>query len=211
MKKRQPYIIIASILIAFLLLQKSNAESNDVAKLTEGIASKILRFHVIANSDSDFDQDLKIKVKEAVINYLSEHVDTTSSLLLTKENILEHNEEIIDVATSVLKAANVNYSIHTEITTGYFPLKSYGDITLPAGKYETLRIVIGEGTGQNWWCILYPPLCFIDACSGIVPADSKELLKNILTDDEFSVITTGLPREVEIRFKFLPFLNGLFN
>ena len=86
----------------------------------------------------------------------------------------------------------------------YFPMKSYGDMTFPPGEYEAFRIDIGEASGRNWWCVLYPPLCFVDAVYGVVPDESKDELKNVLTEDEYRVVSG---EKVQYRFKYLKFLN----
>ena len=86
-------------------------------------------------------------------------------------------------------------------------MKSYADVTFPPGEYEAFRIDIGDAEGRNWWCVLYPPLCFVDAVYGELPKESKEQLKNVLTDDEYNAITKV---RYKYRFKYLTFLNGLF-
>lgn len=180
----------------------------DEAKMQQELSEKLLRFHVIANSDSDEDQTLKLKVKEAVVNYLGDFLHDTMTLEETKNVIASHNDEIIALAEQIISENGYDYSVSAELTTCYFPVKSYGDVTLPAGDYEAYRITIGKADGKNWWCILYPPLCFVDVSYGYVPDESKALLQNILDDEEYSYITGGY--ETIYRFKYLTFLNGLF-
>ena len=89
----------------------------------------------------------------------------------------------------------------------YFTTRQYGDLSLPAGNYDAVRILLGDGGGKNWWCVLYPPLCFVDTSYGVLPDTSKDTLKNILTEDEYNAITNT---RVEYRCKYLTFLNRLF-
>ena len=100
-----------------------------------------------------------------------------------------------------------NYDVAVYFENSYFPMKSYGDVTFPPGEYEAFRIDIGAHDGKNWWCVLYPPLCFVDTSYGVLPDTSKDTLKNILTEDEYNAITNT---RVEYRCKYLTFLNCLF-
>ena len=129
----------------------------------ESLADKdLIRFHVIANSDTVYDQSVKLKVRDRVL-------DTVQPLLKNAENaeeageILKKNKDrITETANEVLKEENCDYTAETTLGTSLFPTKSYGDLTLAAGKYKACRIILGEGRGKNWWCVLYPPLCFVD-------------------------------------------------
>ena len=125
----------------------------------------------------------------------------------TKEIVEDKKEDVIVLAQEIIRENGYDYSVTAELTTDYFPVKSYGDVTLPAGEYEAFRIKIGEAEGKNWWCILYPPLCFVDTSYGVLPDTSKDTLKNILTEDEYNAITNT---RVEYRCKYLTFLNRLF-
>lgn len=195
--------IIAGIIGCALLSDKP-----DDVKMQQELSEKLLRFHVVANSDSEEDQTLKLKVKEAVVNYLETYLNDTMTLEETENVITEHNDEVINLARKIVLENGYDYNVSARLTSCYFPVKSYGDVTLPAGDYEAYRITIGEAEGKNWWCILYPPLCFVDVSYGYVPDESKVLLENILDDEEYSYITGGY--ETIYRFKYLTFLNGLF-
>ena len=195
--------IIAGIIGCALLSDKP-----DDVKMQQELSEKLLRFHVVANSDSDEDQTLKLKVKEAVVNYLETYLNDTMTLEETENVITEHNDEVINLARKIVLENGYDYNVSARLTSCYFPVKSYVDVTLPAGDYEAYRITIGEAEGKNWWCILYPPLCFVDVSYGYVPDESKVLLENILDDEEYSYITGGY--ETIYRFKYLTFLNGLF-
>lgn len=205
MNKIKLILISAAIGILGTFILTGN---NDADTLQKDIAGKILRFHVIANSDSDEDQALKLKVKEAVVDYIAPYLTETMSLDETKAVIESHRETILTIADSIIKENGYNYSVTASITTCYFPIKAYGDITLPAGDYEAFRMEIGNASGKNWWCILYPPLCFVDVSYGIVPDSSKVLLQNILDEDEYNAVTED--SHTAYSFRYLTFLNDLF-
>ena len=109
-------------------------------------------------------------------------------------------------------AQRINYHL-IDIEDIYFPEKSYGDVNFPEGIYTAYRIIIGKGEGANWWCVLYPPLCFLDITHGVLPEASKEVLKQALTEEEYSAITNENrnPDRVKIEFKLLPFLNDFIS
>lgn len=174
------------------------------AKVQAGIAKQIIRFHVRANSDSDADQQLKLKVKDAVVTYLQPLLSASESTQMSRQILEDHMEEIRSLALEVLADNGSDYGVKVYFEESYFPMKSYGDVTFPPGVYEAFRIDIGESDGKNWWCVLYPPLCFVDAAYGVLPDESKDTLKNILTDDEYNAITKT---QCQYRFKVLTFLN----
>lgn len=140
----------------------------------EDLAKEVFRFHVLANSDSDEDQALKMQVKEAVIAYMKEEIPDSDSVETTKEWARNHLDAIVNLAKAVIREEGYDYPVIAEVTTCDFPDKTYGDITFPSGRYEALRIEIGEANGQNWWCVLYPNLCFIDAVHAVVPEEGKK-------------------------------------
>ena len=103
--------------------------------------------------------------------------------------MIRHQDEIEEIAECVIEEQGYSYSVRTEVTKSTFPDKTYGDVMLPAGEYEALRIEIGEAKGQNWWCMLYPSLCFTDAVNAVVEEDGKEKLKDTLTEEEYELVT----------------------
>lgn len=203
----------------------------------ESLASKVIRFHVLANSDSEEDQALKMQVKEAVVNYIYNNTLGYTSLEDTRDFLESNCDRIIEIASGIINDNGYDYAVNAGLTYSEFPEKSYGDVTFPEGAYESFTITIGNGDGHNWWCVLYPPLCFVDASTGVLPDSSKELLQEELTDDEYDAICdntgddsdgdsnntennavsseTGVADSSDagsvcIRFKYLTFLNSLF-
>ena len=110
---------------------------------------------------------------------------------------------IAKIALKTIKDNGYNYNISVEIGNFSFPTKTYGDITLPSGNYDALRVKIGEAKGQNWWCVMFPPLCFIDISSGIVPEESKNSLKDSMTEEEYSLISNQKDNNLKFKFKLL--------
>lgn len=157
--------------------------------MQQDLAEEVFRFHVLANSDSKEDQALKMQVKEAVIAYMKEEIPSSDSVEMTKEWAKSHLDAIVSLAEAVIREEGYAYEVTAEVTTCDFPEKTYGDITFPPGEYEALRIEIGEAKGQNWWCVLYPNLCFIDAVHAVVPEEGKKDLKKVLEEDTYEMVT----------------------
>lgn len=171
----------------------------------QGIADEVFRFHVLANSDSDEDQRVKLEVRDAVISYMKAEMPEylsgeKNSAQATKEWAQMHLQELIRAADYVLEREGMDYQADAQVTKCYFPEKSYGDMTFPMGEYEALRITLGKAAGHNWWCVLYPNLCFLDATYAVVSDDGKEELKHVLTDDEYQMITDD--KELKVKWFF---------
>lgn len=179
--------VLAGILISLVVTGiMVNAKQS---QMQEDLAKEVFRFHVLANSDSDEDQALKMQVKEAVIAYMKEEIPNSDSVETTKEWARNHLDAIVNLAKAVIREEGYDYPVIAEVTTCDFPDKTYGDITFPSGRYEALRIEIGEANGQNWWCVLYPNLCFIDAVHAVVPEEGKKDLKKVLQEDTYEMVT----------------------
>ena len=179
------------------------------------IQDSVFRLHVIANSDSDEDQNLKYIVRDSVINYINEITSNATSKEEVMEAAQEHLPQIHSIASKAIFDNDYNYDIKVSIGNFFFPTKQYGDITFPPGYYDALKIEIGEAKGQNWWCVMFPPLCFVDVTSGIVPEESKENLKNNLSQEEYDLISNN-STDIEIKFKIVEVLqnftiSGIFN
>ena len=177
------------------------------ADMQKSIAGKILRFHVLANSDSEADQNVKKQVRDAVGAYIEPYLLECENIEETRATVNDHMDEIIAVSKETLKANGFTYGASAELTHTDFPEKTYGDYTFPKGNYEALEITLGDGEGHNWWCVLYPPLCFVDASSGILPESSKEIIKENISEEDYSYISED---NTVFRFKYLTFLNKLF-
>lgn len=203
--KKHSFLIILSLAIALFAAYHFSGKNSEAA-IQQDIAEKIIRFHVIANSDSTEDQNLKIKVKDAVLTYVSPLLSNSEDINETRSILTSNTDNIIAVAKNVIAENGYSYDVTANLTTDYFPTKTYGDVTFPPGDYEAYKIEIGDHEGKNWWCVMYPPLCFIDASHGVLPDSSKETLKNMLTEEEYESLTIDNTHFV-FRFKYLTFLN----
>lgn len=157
---------------AFLILMASRTTGEEA--LASRIAPEILRFHVLAESDSARDQNLKLGVKGLVLDYIRSQVpeDTDKEQL---EQWIERSKTSIEaMAQDWLADQGASYPVKLELTRDYFPTKAYGDMVFPCGTYDAVRITIGSGKGRNWWCVLYPSLCYTDAIHAVVPDSSRK-------------------------------------
>ena len=171
-------------------------------EIQQGIAGEVFRLHVIANSDTEKDQELKLKVKTRIVEYLKEILGEDAGLEETKEAVLTHLTEIEQEAENLIEEQGFDYPVEAVVEKTYFPEKTYGDCTFPAGEYEALKVKIGSAKGQNWWCVLYPSLCFLDDTYGIVTEEKKEDLKEVLTAEEFQEILGDSRGKKKLRFGF---------
>ena len=201
--KFKRFILVSALLILYVCI---SAVSYTHAVTTD-IADSVFRLHVIANSDSAEDQNLKYIVRDKVIEYMSSISQNASS----KEDVIEIAKANLDkiqaIASQTIRENGYTYSVNVEVGNFSFPSKRYGDITLPPGYYDALRIKIGEAEGQNWWCVMFPPLCFVDVTSGVVPDESKEIMKENLSKEEFDLISKN-SNEVKVKFKIVEVLQN---
>lgn len=199
MKKFYTFFIILFLFFIYLIV----CADSYVTAVSSDISSSVFRLHVIANSDSYEDQSLKYIVRDNILEYMNTLLDPNiSSKEETMKIISDNLEEFKNVAQNTVYENGYNYEVNVEIGNFIFPTKNYGDISLPSGYYDALKVSIGNAEGQNWWCVMFPPLCFIDVTSGIVPEESKSTLENTLSAEEYDLISkksTGF----EIKFKFL--------
>lgn len=165
--------------------------------LAAEIAPDILRFHVLANSDSKKDQELKLKVRDLVLNYMQELPDVSSGKEAYSNFLSGHLDEIESIADSYIADSGFTYQTKAELVNCHFPPRTYGNLTLPEGNYDALRIIIGQGNGRNWWCVLYPQLCFTDAVTTDITAESEQQLKAAVEKDGRLLVEDSRP---QIRF-----------
>lgn len=207
MKKRTLGFLLAALAITIIFAKKESAKAQDIQ---QGIADEIIRFHVIANSDKEEDQALKMEIKESVLEYMQGVLKDAKSVEETRELLLAHREHIYAIAENIVWENGYDYEINVFLEERYFPIKTYGNYTFPPGMYEAYCVEIGESQGKNWWCVMYPSLCFVDAVHGVVPEESQEDLKNILTEEEYEEISQG-QEKVQVKFKIFEWLEDLIN
>ncbi|SHH82075.1 stage II sporulation protein R [Clostridium collagenovorans DSM 3089] len=170
------------------------------------IADKLIRFHVLANSDSEEDQALKLKVRDVVLEYASPLLKDAKDINESREILNKNNDKIINIAKSVIKENGYSYDVQAALEYENFPVKTYGNITLPSGKYEAYRILIGNAEGRNWWCVMFPPLCFVDVTKGDVSkVETEKEMKTVLTEEEYNSVDntkSNKGKKNDIKFKF---------
>lgn len=174
-------------------------------QMQQGIAEKVLRFHVRANSDSRKDQALKLKVRDAVGSYMQKELEGAGSLDECKAIINKNLPQIIHTARQAVRAEGYDYPVNAVIETVTFPERSYGDYIFPAGEYQALNVAVGSGRGRNWWCVMYPNMCFRGAVYEASGRDAERSLRQVLSEDEYDAVLKS--RKFKIRFKYLKFLN----
>ncbi|MDO5555796.1 MAG: stage II sporulation protein R [Clostridia bacterium] len=197
-----------AILIFLLFVYIIICASSYVNAISSNIQNSIFRLHVIANSDSEEDQNLKYIVRDNVLEYIniiSENATCKEEVInLAKDNITE----IEKIAQQTVYENGYNYTINLSIGNFPFPTKSYGDISFPAGYYDALKIEIGEAKGQNWWCVMFPPLCFVDVTNGVVPQESKEIIENNLSQEEYKLLSEN-SNNINFKFKIVEMFQNI--
>ncbi len=162
------------------------------------LADQVLRLHVIANSDSDSDQALKLKVRDAVLARAASLLSGADSRADAEAALAPHLDELARTARTVLAQAGSGDPVSVALTDQWFPTKVYDGFSLPAGTYRALRVVIGDGAGQNWWCVVFPPLCLTSVTEEVAAtaADAG------LTEDQVALIT-GQDGGYVLKFKLI--------
>lgn len=200
------------IILTFLLFLYTFISAHSyVSAISTNLSDSVFRLHVIANSDSDEDQSLKLKVRDSLLDYMNNICSNCSTKEEAISIVTEYQTEFQNIAKQTILENGYNYDVRININNFYFPTKNYGDITLPAGFYDALRVEIGEAKGKNWWCVMFPSLCFIDISSGVVDNEAKENLKNNLDEEAYNIISDN-SSEMKFKFKIVEFFaeKGLF-
>ena len=197
MKRR---ILILVVVAATIIISMINYNSHR-ENMQKSIASKILRFHVLANSDESSDQEVKKKVRDAVGSYIEPLLENSKSIEETREIVQANLDNINQVAEQTLEDNGFDYGASSVVTYTQFPEKTYGSYTFPSGEYEALEINLGRAEGHNWWCVLYPNMCFRGSVYEVVDSDCDKALRQVLTEEEYrEVFDSG---KFEISFKIL--------
>ena len=212
---RNRIYILASILVVVLITSTFVIikEVNKIEACTYDYKDKLIRFHVIANSDSDKDQKLKLKVRDEVISYLQPKLENSNSIEESEKIIKNEYKTLENISKKVISKNGYNYIVKVGLEYSNFPAKQYSSVVLPAGKYKALRIIIGEGKRKTWWCVMFPPLCFVDDQNGIIDEKTDKKLKEVLTEEEYDLIMAKNKSEVknlEFKFKITEVFQNIF-
>lgn len=204
MKYQKTLLMSASCFLLALLCAVLWGYQKD-ERLAQRIAPNILRFHVLANSNSGEDQQIKNEVKSLILESL--HSCPASSKEELSTYINEHKEKLENQANLYLSRYGCGYHAAINVTKAYFPTKAYGDLVLPCGTYDTVQVRLGRARGRNWWCVLYPKLCFIDATHSVLPEESRQELKCLLSEEDYLALFER-PSQIHIKLKLLQYFSG---
>lgn len=195
------WALVVGVVLTAVILYASGYE----ARLQRGISAKVVRFHVLANSDSEEDQALKLAVRDRVLQEYADLLGECENKEETLAALEEAKQSISETALAEVREKGYAYPVRVSVVREEFPEKTYDTMTFPAGVYDALRIEIGEGKGQNWWCVLYPQMCFVDAAWGYGTQESTARLSHTLTEEEF-LLVAGEEERVQIKWKIKEFL-----
>lgn len=182
MKKITIFGLLIVLLCGFVLVRSGNSS-------TESINDKLIRFHVVANSDSEEDQNVKLQIRDEILRKYGPIISKSDSRNQSLQLISENLKEIENTANNILSKEGKSYAAKAVLGESIFPIKQYGTITLPAGEYTALKVVLGEGGGKNWWCVMFPPLCFIDVTRGLTSEETDKELKKVISSKDVESIT----------------------
>lgn len=211
MDKKSNFIIILLITFSIFLntvyLQNQNVDANSNQEY-QSYKEKLIRFHVLANSDSENDQALKLKVRDKIIASMQDKLKVSESIEETRNIVNDNIENMTQVALEEIKANGKDYSVEIKLEPHEFPTKSYGDFTLPAGEYEAVRVLIGKAKGANWWCVMFPPLCFVDSTNGLADSETDQNMKKYLTQEEYNQISSSDTNKIQLKSKVVETIKG---
>ena len=193
-------IVILGIIFVFSVVTYAKNIQNN-------IADNVLRLHIIANSNTENDQKLKLKVRDRFLKEGAEIFGADMRMEEAEKFIMKNRERLQEIARDEIRKNGYSYDVKIELGEFSFPAKFYDDIMLPSGKYRAVRIIIGEGKGENWWCVMYPPMCVID---DLTVKKGKKKLKESLSGEEYRVVSGENP-PAEIRFKIVDIINSIMN
>lgn len=177
--------------------------------IQEKLRPEVLRFHVLAESDGARDQELKLLVRDALLEEIGPLLTGTSDRDEAVRTLAGREEELSRTAERILRENGCALPVTVELAESWFPVKRYGNLVLPAGDYEALRVKIGSAGGHNWWCMLYPALCFVDGSFRVKETAESEW-KEVLTEEEFEAVWQEEETKVEVRFWFWEKLQELW-
>lgn len=194
-RKNLPLI---AYLIAAVLLSAAVLYVGCVARMKNDISEEILRLHIVAKDDSTKNQLLKLCVRDRILSEFSPRFSECRNAAESEAAAYSCLNEIKSAAEDELARQGFPDTVSVDVKREYFPTKEYGNISLPAGEYTALDIKIGAAEGRNWWCVMYPPLCISDG-TGVLPKQSEDKLKSVLTDEEYALIQNGTGVNIKFR------------
>ena len=167
----------------------------------DDVQDAVIRFHIRANSDSEEDQALKMKVRNAILQELQPIMQEVRDKESARQLLQQELKNMTTIAQDVIREEGYDYPVTVYLAKEEFPLKSYGDLLFPSGEYEALRVDIGNAEGGNWWCVVYPGLCFVDTAGGMVVEEGKTKLQRVLTQEEYETLIMDPPEQLEVEYR----------
>jgi len=195
-------VTMKKLMILLTILLFTAASALYARSTRESIAENVIRLHILANSDSPADQELKIKIRDRLLEKYRKELSSNEDIEKTRALIYENLGNIKKTAEAAAREYGFDYTVNVYLAKDFFPTKKYADVTLPAGKYEALRVEIGKADGKNWWCVMFPPLCYADTDDSEAAAKSRERLEQLLSGDCYCLITKNTP-DVKVKLKII--------
>ncbi len=192
-------VIFTSLVLIVTMLSGAVPVNGEVE-----LYDKVVRLHVIADSDEAEDQALKLKVRDAILDDMKDYMSSSLSVEQAEQIIEANSERIRLTAEKCIKENGSDDAVSVSLGYETYPTRSYEGVSLPSGRYYSVRVMIGEAAGQNWWCVLFPPLC-IGAASA-----EDELVEAGLTKEEVDILCDNDSQEYVIKFKILEFFKSVF-
>ena len=186
MKKKKMSLFLL-LIFSIICIISPFFKKGESPESSENIKDKIIRFHVRANSDKEEDQALKLKVRDRLLEKTQPLLEESKSIGESREIMKENLDNIKSTAEEVIIEEGKNYPVEVSLGMENFPTRKYGSVVFPAGEYETLIVEIGEGKGKNWWCVMFPPLCFAELTDGYA-ASSEEDLEVALSEEDLGIL-----------------------
>lgn len=197
MKYKRTILILSLFIITFTYIGHPLLENYMGSR--EGYKDEIIRFHIRANSDKEEDQELKLKIRDEILKEMNDKFKDTVDLDESREIIVANMDAMKTITEDVIQKEGEDYSVDISLGQDNFPTRKYGNLVFPAGDYETLLISLGEGSGQNWWCVMFPPLCFVDITHSVA--------YNL--ENELEAKTEEAPKLI-LKSKIFDFIKGFF-
>lgn len=198
-------ILFLSLLLLSLLLTMGNLQKSREA-LADRIAPSILRFHILANSDSREDQAVKLEVRSFLLDYIHDRLlETADSKEAVTTWLSENKRSLETAADSFLTEKQAPYQARLDLERTWFPTRVYDGLVVPCGTYDAVRVILGDGKGHNWWCVLYPQFCFLDEVCKEIPEESRKELQEKLNQGDYPLLEDHRP-DLKIQFFFFPYL-----
>lgn len=204
--KREWKTTAIAVIFAFIV-SLGAAACTYADRVNEKITDSVVRFHVLANSDREYDQELKLKVRDAVLEYLKPGMEKCESREEAEKYLAAHIYGINSMAEKVINEEGYEYDVKTELSKEHYPVRYYANAAFPEGVYQSLRVTIGNGEGHNWWCVMYPPLCLNGQSAEYTDTD---MLKDVIGEEGYEVVVLSQEETVpQIKFKVVEWFSSV--